>query len=182
MKPEPDPILEALKKEEAKRKEEAKKQDEAKKREEAKRREEAKKRDEAKREENKFDFDRIQTALLDKRVPQRQVVTGSMVNPAPSLGTSLANASVLSQNEIDALRAQLYGCWNPPVGVLEAKDLLVTVQILAQPRRFAFRRAVRHQSRDACPVPDRGRKRAPRRPPLPALPAARGQIRCVAGG
>lgn len=128
MKPEPDPILEALKKEEAKRKEEAKKQDEAKKREEAKRREEAKKRDEAKREENKFDFDRIQTALLDKRVPQRQVVTGSMVNPAPSLGTSLANASVLSQNEIDALRAQLYGCWNPPVGVLEAKDLLVTVR------------------------------------------------------
>jgi colicin import membrane protein len=128
-KPEPDPIAEALKKEETKRKEEAKKrEEEAKKREEAKRREEARKREEAKREENKFDFDRIQTALLDKRTPQRPIVTGSMVNPTPSLGASLANAPVLSQNEIDALRAQLYSCWNPPVGVLEAKDLVVTVR------------------------------------------------------
>jgi colicin import membrane protein len=141
-KPEPDPIAEALKKEEVKRKEEAKKQeeakkreDEAKKREEAKRREEAKKREEAKREEEakkrdepKFDFDRIQTALLDKRTPQRPMVTGSMVNPTPTLGASLANAPVLSQNEIDALRAQLYSCWNPPVGVLEAKDLVVTIR------------------------------------------------------
>ncbi len=50
-----------------------------------------------------------------------------MVNPTPTLGASLANAPVLSQNEIDALRAQLYSCWNPPVGVLEAKDLAVTV-------------------------------------------------------
>jgi len=121
--PEPDPIAEALKKEQ-----EAKRREEAKKREEAKRREEARK-----REENKFDPERIQAALLDKRAPQRPTVTGTLVNPTPSLGAPTANAPELSQNEIDALRAQLMGCWNPPVGVAEAKDLIVVV-------RFALNR------------------------------------------
>jgi len=128
-KPEPDPIAEALKREEAKRKEEAKKLEEAKKREEARRREEARKREEAKkREEVKSDLDRIETALLDKRAPQRQVVTGSMINPTPTLGSPTGNAPQLSQNEIAMLKAQLMSCWNPPVGVSEAKDLVVTVR------------------------------------------------------
>jgi outer membrane biosynthesis protein TonB len=121
-KSEPDPIAEALKREEAKKKEEAKKLEEAKRREEAK-----------KREERKFDLAKIETALLDKRAPQRQVVTGSLVNPTPSLGAPAANAPTLSQNEIDALRAQLMTCWNPPVGVADAKDLIVIV-------RFALNR------------------------------------------
>jgi outer membrane biosynthesis protein TonB len=132
-KPEPDLVAEALKKEEAKRKEERKKADEAKKVEEARKREEAK-REEAKRreeakkqEERKFDLDRIQTALIDKRTPQRQSVTGAFVNNNPSLGSPNANAPELSQNELDALRSQLMGCWNPPVGVAEAKDLVVIV-------------------------------------------------------
>lgn len=133
-KPEPDPIAEALKREDAKRKEEAKKAEDARRREEAKKREEAKQREEAKkREENKFDLAKIETALLDKRAPQRQVVTGSLVNPTPSLGAANANATELSQNEIDALRAQLMACWNPPVGVADAKDLIVVV-------RFALNR------------------------------------------
>lgn len=51
-----------------------------------------------------------------------------MVNPTPSLGAATANAPMLSQNEIDALRAQLMGCWNPPVGVAEAKNLIVIVR------------------------------------------------------
>ena len=88
---------------------------------------------EAKRlEENKFDINRIETALLDKRAPQRQVVTGSMVNPTASLGSSTANAPQLSQNELGALKAaliaQLKRCWNPPVGVVDAKDLSVVLQ------------------------------------------------------
>ena len=53
---------------------------------------------------------------------------GSLVNPTPSLGTSTANAPQLSQNEIDMLRAQIQACWNPPVGVTEAKDLVVVLQ------------------------------------------------------
>src|SRR5262249_60596811 len=115
--------------EEAKKKEEAKKLEEAKKREEARKREETRKREEAKkREEVKVDLDRIQTALLDKRTPQRQAVTGTMVNPTPSLGSTTGNAPQLSQNEQAMLIAQLRGCWNPPVGVAEAKDLVVTVK------------------------------------------------------
>jgi hypothetical protein len=72
---------------------------------------------------------RIETALLDKRAPQRQVVTGSLVNPTPALGTSTANAPQLSPNELNALVAQLKRCWNPPVGVLDAKELFVWVHI-----------------------------------------------------
>jgi outer membrane biosynthesis protein TonB len=128
-KPEPDPIAEALRRDEARQKEEARKLEEARKREEAKKREEARKREEAKkREEVKSDLDRIETALLDKRAPQRQAVTGTMINPTPSLGSTTGNAPQLSQNEIAMLRAQLYSCWNPPVGVVEAKDLVVTVR------------------------------------------------------
>ncbi len=130
--PAPDPVAEALKREEAKRKEEAKKLEEARKREEAKKREEARKREEAKkREEVKMDLNRIETALLDKRAPQRQAVAGTLVNPTPSLGTTTGTAAQLSQNEqarlLAMLRQQLTACWNPPVGVLEARDLVVIV-------------------------------------------------------
>jgi TonB C terminal len=34
----------------------------------------------------------------------------------------------LSQNEIDMLRAQIQACWSPPVGVMEARDLVVVLQ------------------------------------------------------
>jgi outer membrane biosynthesis protein TonB len=122
-KPEPDPIAEALKREEAKKKEEAKKLEEAKKREEARRREEAKR-----QQERKFDLDKIETALLDKRAPQRQAAGGALVNANASLGTPTANAPELSQWEIDALRAQLMACWYPPETVLQAKGLIVTVE------------------------------------------------------
>lgn len=123
---EPDPIAEALKKEEAKRKE--KEKEEAKKREEQKRREEAKKREEAKRREQAFDPNRI-AALLDKRSPQRQAATGDTLNTTPSLGLPSGTAATLSQSEIDALRAQIQACWNPPAGTLEAKELIVRVRL-----------------------------------------------------
>jgi colicin import membrane protein len=129
-KPEPDPIAEALQREEAKQKEEARKLEDARKREEAKKREEARKREEAKkREEVKSDLDRIETALLDKRAPQRQAVTGTMVNPTPSLGSTTGSAVSLSQDELARLKAQLNACWHPPNAVLEAKDLIVLVKV-----------------------------------------------------
>jgi outer membrane biosynthesis protein TonB len=129
-KPEPDPIAEALRREEAKQKEEAKKLEEARKREEAKKREEARKREEAKkREEVKSDLDRIETALLDKRAPQRQAVAGTIINPTPSLGSTTGNAHELSQDWQSRLQAQLEACWNVPPGVAEAKDLVVQVRL-----------------------------------------------------
>lgn len=123
--PEPDPIAEALKKEEAKRKEEAKKREEQKRKEEAKKREEEKKR---KEQEQAFDPNKI-AALLDKRSPQRQAAAGATLNSTPSLGLPSGSAATLSQSEIDALRAQIQACWNPPAGVLEAKELIVRIRL-----------------------------------------------------
>ena len=120
--PEPDPIAEALKKEEAKRKEEAKK------REEQKRKEEAKKREERKKQEQAFDPNQI-AALLDKRRPQRHAAAGATLNSTPSLGLPSGNAATLSQSEIDALRAQIQACWNPPAGVVDAKELIVRIRL-----------------------------------------------------
>jgi colicin import membrane protein len=129
-----DPVAEAIKREEeTRKKEEAKKLEEAKKRAEAKKREEARKREETKKhEEVKRDLSRIETALLDRRAPQRQAVTGTIVNPTPSLGATTGTAPQLSQSEIERLKAmlqqQLSACWNPPVGVREARDLKVGVR------------------------------------------------------
>jgi len=77
----------------------------------------------------KFDATRI-AALLDKRDPQRKAAAGETLSTTPSLGTAAGRAVTLSQNELDALRARLRECWNVPVGVAEARDLVVTVRIL----------------------------------------------------
>ena len=121
--PEPDPIAEALKKEEAKRKEEAKKREEQKRKEEAK-----KKREEKKKQEQAFDPNQI-AALLDKRRAQRHAAAGAALNSTPSLGLPSGNAATLSQSEIDALRAQIQACWNPPAGVVDAKELIVRIRL-----------------------------------------------------
>jgi colicin import membrane protein len=77
----------------------------------------------------KFDAHRI-AALLDKRQPQRLAAAGATLNNTPSLGTTTGKAAALSQNEIDALRARIQQCWNPPAGAADAKDLIVLVRIL----------------------------------------------------
>ncbi len=76
----------------------------------------------------KFDASRI-AALLDKRDPQRRAATGDTLSNTPSLGTATGRAMTVSQNELFALRARLRVCWNVPVGVAEARDLIVTVRI-----------------------------------------------------
>ena len=127
-KPEPqvDPIAEALKRDEAKKKEEAKKLADAKKKEEAKKKAEAKK-----REQEKFDAASIESrlALLDKRAPQRQASAGAEINSTPTLGAATATGPTLSVNELAALQARLRDCWDVPVGVQNARDLVVTVRI-----------------------------------------------------
>ena len=76
----------------------------------------------------KFDATRI-AALLDKRDPRRQAATGSTLSNTPALGTETGRAVTLSQNELDALRARLRQCWQVPVGLADARDLVVTVRI-----------------------------------------------------
>ena len=76
--------------------------------------------------------DRI-AALLDKREPARQRTTGETPSPVATLGVTVGTASRLSQSEIDALRAQIQACWNPPVGAENAQELIVRLRIQFRP-------------------------------------------------
>ena len=76
----------------------------------------------------KFDASRI-AALLDKRDPQRHSATGATLSQTPSLGTATGRSASLTQSEIDALRARIQQCWNPPAGLADARDLIVVVRI-----------------------------------------------------
>lgn len=111
---EPDPIAEALKREETKKPEPKK--------------EEAKApmppRKPEPKPQPKFEPNNIQ-ALLDKRDPQRQAAAGEVINRTPALGTATGNAPQLSQSEIDALRRQIERCWDVPPGAADARDLRV---------------------------------------------------------
>lgn len=77
----------------------------------------------------KFDADKI-AALLDKRDPQRNAATGEQFNLTPALGAASGTAAKLSQSEIDALRARLRECWNPPVGAANVENLYVIFRVL----------------------------------------------------
>ena len=76
----------------------------------------------------KFNADKI-AALLDKRDPQRNSITGLDPNNGPTFGTALGNASQLSQSELDALRSRLMGLWNPPVGIKNPEDYVIRIRI-----------------------------------------------------
>ncbi len=110
--PKPDPIAEALKKEDAKKAAEAKAKAAA-----------AKKKP-------KYAFDPDQIAiLLDKRDSQRHGAIGETINKDPTLGTATGSASTLSQSEIDALRSRLAQLWNPPAGASNPQDLVVRIRV-----------------------------------------------------
>lgn len=118
-----DPIAEALKKDDTKKKEEKK--------------EEEKKVVDTrpvpmpprKPPQQKFDPAKV-AALLDKRDPQRQAATGAEISRTASLGFTSGSAPELSQSELDALRNQIQACWSPPAGTVDAKQLIVKVQLL----------------------------------------------------
>jgi colicin import membrane protein len=76
----------------------------------------------------KFNASRI-AALLDKRDPQRHSATGDTLSMKPSMGLPTGRAASLTQSEIDALRARIQQCWNPPAGLADARDLIVVVRI-----------------------------------------------------
>lgn len=82
----------------------------------------------------KFDADKI-AALLDKRDPTRQAITGATLNSSASLGTSRGTAATLSQSELDAMRARLASLWNVQPGIEHPEELYVTVRIRLNPDR-----------------------------------------------
>lgn len=75
-------------------------------------------------------FDPRQVAdLLNKRTPQRTAATGSEVNGKLSFGGSEGRASQTAQNELGALTARLTQLWNPPVDVKDPREVTVEVTI-----------------------------------------------------
>ena len=118
--PKPDPIAEAIKRDQAKKPEPKQAQTPV-----------PPKKPDPPKPQPKFDATQIQhrLALLDKRDPQRRAATGDTISTTPSLGVPAGNAAALSQSEIDALRARIQQCWSPPVGLADARDLVVVVRI-----------------------------------------------------
>lgn len=128
--PPPDPALEAMKRAEEQRKKDEQKrkaEEQKKKLEEQKRRAEEQKRKEE-QQRNAFDPSKI-AALLDKQSPRREAATGDTLNQTASLGLPTGRAATLTQSEIDALRAQIQACWNPPAGAVDARELIVRVRL-----------------------------------------------------
>lgn len=118
--PKVDPIAEALKKEEAKKPQEKPKPQQARKEPTPPKKTPP---------QPRFDPAKV-AALLDKRDPRRHAASGDVLNSTASLGVPTGNAPRLSQSEIDALRAQIQACWNPPAGAADAKDLIVKVRLM----------------------------------------------------
>jgi colicin import membrane protein len=118
--PKPDPIAEKLKQEKPKTEAKAEKIDRL-----------PPKRPPQKHQkpEPKFDLDKI-AALLDKREPVRQASAGRELNNTPSLGAAAGTEARLSQSELDALRARLRQCWNPPVGIADAEHIRVIFRVI----------------------------------------------------
>jgi chemotaxis protein histidine kinase CheA len=72
-----------------------------------------------------FNADRI-SALLNKVEPSGG---GSGASRASAGIRSGGTNAAMTMTELDALRAQIQRCWNPPVGAQGAEDLIVTVQM-----------------------------------------------------
>ncbi len=71
--------------------------------------------------------------LLDKKEATRVAAAGPVLNETPSLGLSSGTAAQLSQNEFDAFRRRLEECWSPPVGVDRTTKANVIVRVLFKP-------------------------------------------------
>lgn len=82
----------------------------------------------------KFDANQI-AQYLDQRAPQRQLAAASQINDVATLGAPTGPQSAeLSQSEIDALKARLHQCWNPPPAVSTATNrIIVSIRVLMKP-------------------------------------------------
>jgi colicin import membrane protein len=89
------------------------------------------------KQERPFDQSKI-AALLDKRDPSRQSITGAALNASASLGTSKGTATTLSQSEFNALIARLKGLWNVPAGMEHPEEMVVVISVhLTRDRKLA---------------------------------------------
>jgi outer membrane biosynthesis protein TonB len=96
-----------------------------------------------------FDQSKI-AALLDKRDPSRQAVTGAELNANAALGTATGAASANSATWTSAFQAQFERCWKKPYGALDQQKPEVAFDI----------RLKRDGTLEAMPVPE-GRPATP---------------------
>lgn len=82
--------------------------------------------------ERTFDQAKI-AALLDKRDPSRQAVTGEQVNQKSSLGTSAGTAAKLTMSWVGALQNRIQQCWAVPAGIRDAEDIQIRVYFELSP-------------------------------------------------
>ncbi|MCF8476289.1 MAG: hypothetical protein K9G60_04615 [Pseudolabrys sp.] len=81
-----------------------------------------------KRNEPKFDADKI-AALLNKRDPSRNAVTGETLTSDPTLGSARANSQLLSANEVSLFVEKIKQCWDVPAGVVDASAMVLPIKI-----------------------------------------------------
>ncbi len=105
---------------------EALKKDQAKKPVEKKETRSDPKKDEKPKKERPFDQSKI-AALLDKRDPTRQAVTGDALNSKSSFGTAAGTAQKLTMSWVGALQARIKECWNMPAGVRDTGNIELRV-------------------------------------------------------
>lgn len=106
-----DPIAEALKKDQAKKPPPPKPQTAA-----------APPQPPKPKQERTFDQSRI-AALLDKRDPTRQSITGAAVNSQASLGTAKGKSADNSATWGAMFKSQVERCWKKPYGGIEAQQI-----------------------------------------------------------
>jgi hypothetical protein len=73
--------------------------------------------------QDRFDVDKL-TAMLDQPTPEEAPVADK-----PPVGSPTASASgvKMTASELDALRARLAQCWNPPVGWIDPAEVRVVL-------------------------------------------------------
>lgn len=77
--------------------------------------------------QEQFDVDKL-TAMLDQPATEPAAPTPQPQEMQPTLGSPDATASVrMTANELDALRARLAQCWNPPIGWVDPAEVRVVL-------------------------------------------------------
>jgi hypothetical protein len=92
---------------------------------------------------------REQVAEADDAPPQPHRLAAAA---APSSQPKAPLGAQLTASEMDLLREQLYHCWSVPVGVRDAKDLVIEIRVAVGPDGVARQAAIVDQGRLGDPI------------------------------
>jgi outer membrane biosynthesis protein TonB len=72
-------------------------------------------------------------ALLDKRDPTRQSITGAQANPKSALGVPAAPAQKLTLGWVPAFKKRVSDCWAVPAGIRDGQNIEVRIYLELNP-------------------------------------------------